>query len=314
MKYNQDDQFIAASSALSTALKTWDSGEGTGTVVSLAKRILLLGRQSNNSSGLEQAARLLQKALSVALADTAGPRGHAIVSLAVLLLRAYWTLGASRLAANVVRAVDNSGAADLASPRADRITWEYFRGRLCLDSLDWAGANDHFTSALRQCFGVKAATGNNNYQRLLVYAVIARISVNGKVPSQMALASGILPSAMNPMIAAVRAGDPAGLERAIEQHRAFWMTHRLYLIALHQLRTEALRNLVRVTARALGLLVDARVPLGAWHAACRLRVDQNMEADEAEALLAGLIAAERVRGYISREHETLVLSKRNPFP
>jgi hypothetical protein len=56
------------------------------------------------------------------------------------------------------------------------------------------------------------------------------------------------------------------------------------------------------------------MPLKAFVAACRMRVDPDMSEAEAEALLAGLIGSGRVRGYISREHATLVLSKRNPFP
>jgi hypothetical protein len=230
--------------------------------------------------------------------------------LGVLLLRIYFLLGTTRLCGNVIRAV--SGLKEQASelqkaPKATAVSWFYFRGRLELDSLSFATACDFFMQAAKKC-----ALGTRQFRRILVYLIVSRMIAEGRLPSRGCL--GALPREVCRIIEQVYLGNVVNLARAIEQDRPFWMNLRLYLTCLLFLRDVALRNLLRRTATTLGLLREARVPLKAFHAACRIRVDHDMSAEEAECLLAGLIASGRVRGYISREHGTLVLSKKSPFP
>jgi hypothetical protein len=315
MEFNQYSQ------ALSAALKTWEGGAaGNTNIKELAYHVFLSARVADaniqGKDSLKEAARLISRVFMSAVSDrsvgegTGERKASVALHLGVLLLRIYFLLGTTRLCGNVIRAV--SGSKELApelekAPKSIFVAWFYFRGRLELDSLAFTTAYEFFLQAAKKC-----AVSSRQFSKIIVYLIISRMIAECRLPSKSCL--GAMPGQLRRVVEQVSLGSVINLTRAIEQDRSFWIHLRLYLVCLLFLRDMALRNLLKRTVTTLGLLKEARMPVRAFHAACRIRVDPCMSAEEAECLLAGLIASGKVRGYISREHGTLVLSKKSPFP
>lgn len=298
------------------ALKTWD-GTATSNAQTIALSHHLFHHAHPHHPTLEEAARLLSRAFSLAASDRR-QTGNAVegklaaaLPLAVILLRVYFILGTTRLCGNVVRAIKTSAEERVlvgAAGKAVQAKWWYFCGRLHLDSLSYGEALQAFVECCRVCL-----RGSRQFAVSLSFLVVTAMIGEGRVPSRV-ITQSVLPPPVAAVVSVVRLGDYKQLQLVVERDRQFWLQNRLYLLCRLHLKDTCLRNLLKRTVSALGLLKEARVPLRAFHAACRLCVDADTSFDEAECLLAGLIASGRVRGYISREHSTLVLSKKNPFP
>ena len=61
------------------------------------------------------------------------------------------------------------------------------------------------------------------------------------------------------------------------------------------------------------ILNDSRIPLAKITAAAKIAQSET-EPDEDECILANLIHANYVRGYIAHQRRILVIAKENPFP
>lgn len=294
------------------ALKGWDGTPASNTAIITSSKLLF--KQAHPAHDhLEEAARLLSRAFSLSVSDRSqsptSTKLAAALPLAVLLLRLYFILGTTRLCANVVRAVRASAVQEdeYQAGKAVAATWWYFCGRLELETLNYCAAKRAFEECCRQCL-----RGSRQFVVSSTFLIVTVMIGEGRVPSRSI--TEYLPLPLKEVIMTVRNGDYKKLQLIIERDAEFWLQNRLYLLCRLHLKDTCLRNLLRRTCQSLGLFKEARVPLGAFHAACRLHVEDDITAEEAECLLAGLIASGRVRGYISREHSTMVLSKKNPFP
>ena len=66
---------------------------------------------------------------------------------------------------------------------------------------------------------------------------------------------------------------------------------------------------------AVSLLVKThQIPIDAFLAALKMMKVDEIDGDETQCILANLIYEGRIKGYISHQHQKLVVSKQQPFP
>lgn len=106
----------------------------------------------------EDAARLLSRVFTVTITDRAPltiSKKWASLLLANLLFRLYFSLGTVRLCVNIVRAIDTTAQTDFPPPnqfpKAEAVTYGYFRARLALNQNDLKLAQKHLVETLALC-------------------------------------------------------------------------------------------------------------------------------------------------------------------
>ena len=57
-----------------------------------------------------------------------------------------------------------------------------------------------------------------------------------------------------------------------------------------------------------------QIPIEAFLVALRMMKVEDIDADETQCIIANLIYEGRIKGYISHQHQKLVVSKQNAFP
>lgn len=104
----------------------------------------------------EEAARALSRLFTLCITDRAplaASKRWAALGVACLLLRLYWRLGTIRLGGNIVRAVEvSAGPPELKElPRADAVTWCYYRARLAINQGHLQRAEECLMQGVRWC-------------------------------------------------------------------------------------------------------------------------------------------------------------------
>merc|ERR1712062_677372 len=95
---------------------------------------------------------------------------------------------------------------------------------------------------------------------------------------------------------AVKEGHLANLNSALEKHEKVFIKWGIFLI-LEKLKMITYRNLFKRVTSALKLMEV-----------------EDVDDDETACIIANLIYDGRIKGYISHQHQKLVVSKQNAFP
>ena len=120
-----------------------------------------------------------------------------------------------------------------------------------------------------------------------------------------------------------RSGNLRAFEAALETHERFFIASGLFLM-LEKLKMITCRTLfkkvcvVSTLFRSLlcsqKILGKSQIPLTAIECALRFMGVDDIDLDEVTCITANLIQQAKIKGYISHAHQTLVVSKVNPFP
>ncbi|WFD03756.1 COP9 signalosome (CSN) subunit [Malassezia obtusa] len=263
---------------------------------------------------LEACARALNKAFSACAADRypalAQSKKWGAYAVANRLLRVYFSLRSTALCKNVLRAL---GAAELppleAYPRAERVTFDYYVGRLAFLDEDYTTAETRLAAAL----GAAPARATRHIERILVYLIAVRL-LRGVRPREACFAAHPRLAALYaPVVAACWAGDVRAYDAALaEPARERTLVRLGVYLALERARDVCVTRLGRRVWALAGR--GTRLRLALFADALRWLHGGALSAAEAEWALATLIAKGRVKGYIAHERQTLVLSATDPFP
>ena len=112
------------------------------------------------------------------------------------------------------------------------------------------------------------------------------------------------------LVNAIKQGNLRELDKAIERNSEFFWKYGTYLI-LEKFRFIAYRNLFK---RVMLVCGTHQIPIVQLRKALNVLQDEEATTEEVHCILANLIADGRIRGYISLQHQKLVISKQNPFP
>ena len=109
---------------------------------------------------------------------------------------------------------------------------------------------------------------------------------------------------------AVKQGNLRKLDRALERDSEFFWQYGIYLI-LEKLKIIAHRNVFK---KVMLLLKTHQIEISQFQKALNFLQDEETSTEEVHCILANLISDGQIKGYISLQHQKLVLSKQNPFP
>ncbi|GAM83141.1 hypothetical protein ANO11243_011270 [Dothideomycetidae sp. 11243] len=281
---------------------------------------LSAGDETNNTPNLEDCARQINRIFALVTQDRSPPpnRKYGTYYIATLLFRTYFRLNSYSLCKNIIRSINAASAADMPSldlfPKAHQVGYKYYVGVVAFLDERYEDALVQLESAYNQCLA--GTEGHSQAERILFYLVPTQLLVRHRLPTAKLLERYAgLQALYAPLCTAVRRGDLGAFDAALAKGEDLFVRRRVYL-TLERGRDVCLRNLFRrvyLSGGFEGEVRRSRFPIAEFRAGLAV-VGQRLAGDEVEALVAGLIYKDLVKGYISRGHAMVVLSKKGAFP
>ncbi|PJF18399.1 hypothetical protein PSACC_01770 [Paramicrosporidium saccamoebae] len=254
----------------------------------------------------QECARLLNKSVTICLTDRQllrESRKWGAYRMMAMLFRVYFKLDQLNLCGNVLRAV---GAADLPGaeryPKAHLVEFKYLLGRYYFVNGEYSRSEAELLVAFEHC----PVDAFHNKQLILHYLIPLRVLLRGLRPSgELLKRYGLDHSFYVSALAALKSGDLSQYQELITSSEGTLLRLGTFLL-WEKLILFGWRNLVRKIFLLAGS--NSRMQLTTLPTAVGLSVD------EIACYIANLIERGLVRGYISQEKSTLVLSQKDPFP
>ncbi|XP_062907316.1 PCI domain-containing protein 2 isoform X1 [Mobula hypostoma] len=268
-----------------------------------------LGKKGKGKMGdtLEKAAELLMSCFRVCASDNrAGiddSKKWGMLFLVNQLFKIYFKINKLHLCKPLIRAIDSSNLKDEYS-MAQRVTYKYYVGRKAMFDSDFKQAEEYLSFAFRHCH----KTTQKNKRMILIYLLPVKMLL-GHMPTVLLLRKYDLLQ-FSDVTKAVGEGNLLLLNEALSKHEAFFIRCGIFLI-LEKLKIITYRNLFK---KVYLLLRTHQLPLDAFLVALKFMQVEDVDIDEVQCILANLIYMGHIKGYISHQHQKLVVSKQNPFP
>uniref|UniRef100_A0A8C4QM78 PCI domain-containing protein 2 n=1 Tax=Eptatretus burgeri TaxID=7764 RepID=A0A8C4QM78_EPTBU len=211
------------------------------------------------------------------------------------LFKIYFKINKLHLCKPLIRAIDSSQLRD-SYTMAQRITFKYYVGRKAMFDSDFKQAEDYLSFAFAHCH----RDSQKNKRMVLIYLL----------PVKMLLVWPLLCAFLKSDSLNLQGRNLLLLNDALNKHETFFIRCGIFLI-LEKLKIITYRNLFK---KVYLLLKTHLLPLGAFLVALQFMKVENVDLDEVQCLLANLIFNGHIKGYISHQHQKLVVSKQNPFP
>ncbi|KAK7470200.1 COP9 signalosome (CSN) subunit [Stygiomarasmius scandens] len=267
---------------------------------------------NQKSECMEDAARTIAKAFGHCVTDRVSPpeqsRKWGVYYVVGLVLKCYFKIRRISLSKNILRALEaNKDIPDLSLyPRSHQVTFRYYLGMLNFLNEEYAKAEEQLTMAFYQCH-IEAQA---NQERILTYLLPLRL-LKGHLPSNELLSRfPVIRELFWPFISAIRKGDVAAFDRALETWEKKLLELNLWL-TLEKAREICLRGLFRKIYAVSSS--SSRIPISLFHSGLRI-AGVEVDEEETECLLANMIFKGFMRGYISHEKQMVVLANANAFP
>ncbi|KFP02806.1 PCI domain-containing protein 2 [Calypte anna] len=256
---------------------------------------------------LEKAAELLMSCFRVCASDTrAGiedSKKWGMLFLVNQLFKIYFKINKLHLCKPLIRAIDSSNLKDEYS-MAQRVTYRYYVGRKAMFDSDFKQAEEYLSFAFEHCH----RSSQKNKRMILIYLLPVKMLL-GHMPTIQLLKKYDLMQFAE-VTKSVSEGNLLLLNDALTKHETFFIRCGIFLI-LEKLKIITYRNLFK---KVYLLLKTHQLSLDAFlHALKFMQVD-DVDIDEVQCILANLIYMGHIKGYISHQHQKLVVSKQNPFP
>eukprot|EP00741_Cyanophora_paradoxa_P010679 tig00020538_g10321.t1 len=256
---------------------------------------------------LNDTPRLLQKGFSICATDRNSldqSKKWGALTVINALFKIYFKLNTLRLCKNVIRAVDSPGFPDLERfPVAQKVTYKFFVGRLAMFEDNYRKAEEDLLYAFTHCHKEKT----RNKRLILQYLVPVRL-LSGHLPSHRLLEKYSLLQ-YEDLCQAVRTGNLKLFSDTMTANHELYVRQGVYLI-LEKCKIICFRNLFK---RVYTCLANTRITISKLQE-CLRWLEEDLESDEVECILSGLIFQGMIKGYLSHQRGVLVLSKQQPFP
>ncbi|KAG0636759.1 hypothetical protein HOY80DRAFT_325228 [Tuber brumale] len=309
-----------------------------------------LGKTSEH---LEDAARYINKAFTLCISDRAPieeSRKWGTYYIVNLMFKTYFKLNSVGLAKNILRVLPAS-LADMppleAFPKSHIVTFKYYCGVVSFLEEDYGSAEAHLTYALNHC----KADSIRNKELILTYLIPTTMLTKHKLPTPELLSRfPRLATLFNPVCKTIKSGNLQAFDAALRHGEEEFVKRRIYL-TLERTKDIAMRNLFRKVVLYQNEESRTKIPVrqfqiamgcagrgeglgasGYWDGNDGNSDDEHgagadgdtvmrstperveVEIEEVECLLANMIYKGLMKGYISRERQTVVLSGKEPFP
>ncbi|XP_022245399.1 PCI domain-containing protein 2-like [Limulus polyphemus] len=270
---------------------------------------LQLSKRGKGKPGetLEKAAELLMGCFRVCASDNRSSQEDSkrwgMLNLVNQLFKIYFKINKLHLCKPLIRAIDSSNLKDQFSI-SQLVTYRYYVGRKSMFESDFKNAEEYLTFSFQKCH--KKATRNKRL--ILIYLIPVKMLL-GHMPSMQLLTKYDLKQ-FSEVVKAVTEGNLLRLSAAMTANEAFFIKCGIYLI-LEKLKIITYRNLFKKVSL---ILKTHQIPIDAFLLALKFMQVEDIDLDEVHCILANLIYEGKIKGYMSHQHQKLVVSKQNAFP
>ncbi|KAI8841763.1 PCI domain-containing protein 2-like protein [Chytridium lagenaria] len=242
-----------------------------------------LGESGQKATCLEECARVMNKAFSICATDRFSPidksRKWGAYFVCNLLFQTYFRLKQINLATNLIKSLRSADLPDLEKyPIGHVITFKYYMGVLAFYNEQYHKADEYLTFAIKHCRAVGPSPHiyQRNRRLILNYLIPTRL-ISGKIP-----------------------------------HPELYLRYPALKETYERCRFLCFRNLAKKVWLCKGK--PTRIEFSAFLSAVHFAGCTDVDTDEVECMLANLIDKGYMKGYMSREKMTLVVSMNNAFP
>lgn len=255
---------------------------------------------------LEKAAECLLACFRICAADNRtddrDTKRRGMMGLVNQLFKVYFRINKLHLCKPLIRAIESSPFKETFS-LSQQITYRYFVGRKAMFDSDYKAADKYLSYAFENCHKMS----QKNKRLILIYLVPVKMLL-GYIPSRKVLEKYDVLE-FSDLVQAVCQGNLKRFDEIMEKHEAFFIGCGIYLI-VDKLKIIAYRNLFK---KVYLILNTHQIPVESLQAALEF-LDQDVDLDETQCIVANLINEGKIKGYISHQHRKVVVSKQNPFP
>ncbi|XP_074597207.1 PCI domain-containing protein 2 [Brevipalpus obovatus] len=227
----------------------------------------------------------------------------AMMNLVNQLFKIYFRVNKLHLCKPLIRALENANINECFS-LAQQVTYNHYLGMKSMFDSDYKAADKLLTFAFEKCHPQSL----KNKRLTLIFLIPVKMLL-GTMPTIELLQKYDL-MAFKPIVKAVKEGNLNDLDVALETHSDFFWKYGIYLI-LEKLKIIAYRNVFK---KVCLIMKTHQVPVESFRVILNFLQNSNVSLEEVNCILANLIYEGKIKGYISLQHQKLVISKTNPFP
>lgn len=226
-----------------------------------------------------------------------------MLNLVNQLFKVYFRINKLHLCKPLIRAIDSSAYKD-SFPLAQQITYKYFVGRKAMFDSDYKTADEYLSYAFNHCH----KRFPKNKRLILIYLIPVKMLLGNMPKREILQKYDVLQ--FYELTCALKEGNIAKFDEVIQRHELFFIKYGIYLI-VEKLKIIGYRNLFK---RVYFITQSHQLDLNDFLLALQFAGENDITIDETHCIVANLIFEGRIKGYISYQHNKLVVSKQNPFP
>ena len=219
------------------------------------------------------------------------------------LFKIYFQTNKMHLSKPLIRAIEASPFKER-YPKSQQVTYKYYVGRKHMFDYNFKAAEEYLTFAFEHCH----ISSKANKRHILTYLIPVKMLL-GQMPNHAILQKYDLMQ-FDEVVKAVKQGNLLRLNSALEANERFFIKAGIYLM-LEKLKIITYRNLFKKVAL---LMKTHQIPVEAFLIALKMMKVEDIDADETQCIIANLIFEGKIKGYISHQHQKVVVSKKDAFP
>eukprot|EP00088_Acartia_fossae_P047751 TRINITY_DN5185_c0_g1_i5.p1 TRINITY_DN5185_c0_g1~~TRINITY_DN5185_c0_g1_i5.p1 ORF type:complete len:409 (-),score=81.85 TRINITY_DN5185_c0_g1_i5:484-1683(-) len=273
------------------------------------KADIQLSKSAKHTPGqmLEKASEGIMACFRVCAADARATeetsKKWGMLNLVNQLFKIYFKVNKLHLTKPLIRAIESSALKDRYA-KSQLVTYRYYVGRKYMFDYNFQEAEEYLRYAFEHC----EARRKRNKRLILMYLVPVKMLL-GQMPLLSLLEKYDLLQ-FKGIMESVKEGNLHQLNQELEKHEKTFIRWGIFLI-LEKLKIITYRNLFKKVAL---LMKTFQIPIEAFTVALKFTGEEDVDNDETACILANLIYEQKVKGYISHQHQKLVISKQSAFP
>ena len=280
---------------------------------------------------LEEAVRTINKSFTLCLNDRTPDlsisRKWGVYFIVGELFKIYFQLNNRALAKSVRNVLKQQQLPPLEKyPKSHILTFLYYTGVMMFIDEDYEGAQKNLMKAMSM-FPSETASSTNNKELILKYLIPIQVLTKRRTPSQALWTQfSKLEVLYRSILDALMAGDLKTFDQEVLLRRRLLIKKHIYL-SICKIRMLVFSRLFRKVYLIQGQPNRIATPIfgKALRISCGRVLDPTSETnheeedpdfrgDQIECYLTQLISSGQMKGYISRERQTIVLRNKDAFP
>ncbi|CAG9803681.1 unnamed protein product [Chironomus riparius] len=274
----------------------------------LALKCETLDQGAKRGHLMEKAAECLMSCFRICAGDSRtevkDTKRIGMLHLVNQMFKVYFRINKLHLCKPLIRAIDSLSFKDQ-FPISQQITYKYFVGRKAMYDSDYKTSDEYLSFAFNHC----PTKYWKNKRLILIYLVPVKMLL-GHMPLKETMEKFKVPQFYE-LATALKQGNVRNFDEVMQKYEAFFIDTGIYII-VEKLKIIAYRNLFK---KVYLILQTHQIDLQNFLNALQFVGEEDITMDETHCIVANLIAEGKLKGYISYQHNKLVVSKQtSPFP